>query len=51
MALPPNPNVTRGSVLNKETVCDSKRVDYTLTFGPFESKYCGKSQVKMRSSL
>jgi hypothetical protein len=48
MALPPNPKVTRGSVLNKAQVCETRRVDYTLTFGPFESKFCGKSQVRVQ---
>ncbi|WIA24061.1 hypothetical protein OEZ85_013674 [Tetradesmus obliquus] len=45
MALPPDPNVTRGSVLTKTQICESRRIDYTLTFGPFESKFCGKSQL------
>jgi hypothetical protein len=47
MALPPNPKVTRGSVLNKAQVCETRRVDHTLTFGPFDSKFCGKSQVRI----
>jgi hypothetical protein len=51
MALPPNPKVSRGSVLNREQICESRRIDYTLTFGPLDTKYCGKSQVRFSQCL